>query len=106
MGKKIKKVVKKGTKGLMGGATKLASKAFGSLTGAEAMSSSMKAQEASQRAAAASALQAQRDAVANLSTENVADIRTGDAAVAVGTESALRRKKRPGALSAQLGINL
>lgn len=98
MGKKIKKAVKKVTKGV--------SKALGSLTGSKAMSSSMKAQEAAQRAAAASALQAQRDAAANLSTENVADIRTGDAADAVGTESSLRRKKRPGALSAQLGINL
>lgn len=100
MGKKVKKVFKKVTK-IVTSPVKAVTKA---IRGPD-MSGALKAQTAAQQAQYDQGIQAQRDAAADLSLDNVADIRVGDAAESAFDRT--RRKRKPGgSLASQLGIGV
>lgn len=126
MGKKIKKFISKTNKvigkidPLMGGdvvlgamglpnvldpETGMANKAQREADAAAKEESRQDAFNAQEREQYANAMQAQRDSATDLSLENVADIRTGDAAKSTAQDSNLRKRKK-GSVSSQLGINV
>ena len=104
MGKKVKKLVKKATKFVGApvdavlGAVGLPS-VFGGDTKADKL---LAEQQRREDASLASTLQQQRDEQADLTTENVADIRSGDAASSSRKRQLSKQRSR--SLSAQLGI--
>lgn len=123
MGKKIKKLVKKATKfiskidPLRGGDVILDSMGLpsmmgedkGMLTAGEREDKAAKAaqaEEAERRRAEEAALQAQRDAAADLSNREVADVNIGAGAGSGGSDPLNRRKKQGVSLSDSLGLRV
>lgn len=111
MGKKVKKAFKKVVKVAISpitAPTKAVAKAVSKVIQGpkpKDMSGALEAQTAAQQAQYDRNLQAQRDAAADLSIENVADVRVGAAADA--SQDRLRRKRKPGtSLASQLGIGV
>ena len=116
MGKKVKKLVKKATKfvrkidPLMGGDVVLDAVGLPSVFGeehgfatkADREAKLLAQQQGREDASLASTLQQQRDEQADLTTENVADIRSGDAASSSRKRQLSKQRSR--SLSAQLGI--
>lgn len=113
MGKKVKKSIKKVTKKV----TKVALSPITAPTKAvmkaiqgpkpKDMSKSIAAQAAAEEERYVATMQAQRDAAADLSLDNVADIRVGDAAENMtALDNPLRKKRKGTSLSSQLGIGV
>ena len=111
MGKKIKKAFKKVVKVAISPITAPTKAVAKAVTKAiqgpkpKDMSGALEAQTAAQQAQYDQGIQAQRDAAADLSLDNVADIRVGDDAESAFDRT--RRKRKPGgSLASQLGIGV